>query len=139
MAHVSHVWVSPGKNSGRMEPRDAVQAIAGHGFDGCAHARPGTKRQVLFASLEHLEAVGVEPGRIRENMTVDGDDVHRWEIGQQVRVGEALFEITMVCDPCERMDAIRPGLRVELEGRRGMLARVLEDGRVAAGDAVELL
>ena len=59
-------------------------------------------------------------------------------IGQQVRVGGALFEITMVCDPCERMDAIRPGLQAELEGRRGMLARVLEDGRVAAGDTVEL-
>jgi MOSC domain-containing protein YiiM len=45
----------------------------------------------------------------------------------------------MVCDPCERMDAIRPGLQEELDGRRGMLARVLEGGRVAAGDAVKLL
>src|ERR671923_281871 len=109
------------------------------GLEGCAHARPDTKRQVLFASREHLDAVGVEPGRIRENFTVEGDDVHTWPVGQRVRAGGALFEITMVCDPCERMDAIRPGLRTELEGRRGMLARVVETGDVAVGDAVELL
>ena len=37
---------------------------------------------------------------IRENITVAGDDVEQWPVGQRVRAGEALFEITMVCDPC---------------------------------------
>jgi MOSC domain-containing protein YiiM len=122
-----------------MDARQTARAIEGHGLQGCAHARAGTKRQVLFASREHLDAVGVEPGRIRENFTVEDDDVHTWPIGQLVRAGGALFEITMVCDPCERMDAIRPGLRAELEGRRGMLARVLETGDVTAGDEIQLL
>jgi MOSC domain-containing protein YiiM len=45
----------------------------------------------------------------------------------------------MVCDPCERMDAIRPGLQAELEGKRGMLATVVVTGEVAAGDEIELL
>jgi MOSC domain-containing protein YiiM len=139
MASVENVWVSPAKNSGRMDARDRVQAIEGHGLEGCAHARPGTKRQVLFASREHLDALGVEPGRIRENFTVEGADVHEWPIGQQVRIGEALFEISMVCDPCERMEAIRPGLQAELEGKRGMLARVLETGDVEAGDEIQLV
>ena len=118
---------------------ERVRALADHGLEGCAHARPGGKRQVLFASSEHLEAVGVEPGRIRENFTVAGGDVQDWPVGQLVRVGTALFEVTMVCDPCERMDQIRPGLRGELEGRRGMLARVLESGDVALGDPLELI
>jgi MOSC domain-containing protein YiiM len=122
-----------------MDPHDRVRALADHGLEGCAHARPGGKRQVLFASSEHLEAVGVEPGRIRENLTVSGADVQAWPIGQRVRAGTAVFEITMVCDPCERMDAIRPGLRRELDGRRGMLARVVEQGEVAVGDSVELV
>ena len=39
----------------------------------------------------------------------------------------------------ERMEAIRPGLRHELEDRRGMLARVIEGGEVALGDPVEPL
>jgi MOSC domain-containing protein YiiM len=139
MAHVTGLWTSPAKNSGRMDARERVQAVEGHGLEGCAHARTGTKRQVLFASAEHLEAVGVEPGRIRENFTIEGADVHDWPVGQRVKIGSALFEITMVCDPCSRMDEIRPGLQSELQGRRGMLALVLESGEVAAGDEVHLL
>jgi MOSC domain-containing protein YiiM len=139
VATVGNVWVSPAKNSGRMDARDTTLAIAGRGLEGCAHARPGTKREVLFVSRQHLDALDLEPGRIRENFTVEGADVHEWPIGQQVRVGDALFEITMVCDPCERMEAIRPGLQEALDGRRGMLARVLETGDVAAGDVIELL
>lgn len=139
MARVAGLWTSPAKNSGRMEARDRVQAIEGHGLDGCAHARAGTKRQVLFASAGHLDDLGVEYGRIRENFTIEGADVHEWPVGQRLKVGAALFEITMVCDPCSRMDEIRPGLQAELEGRRGMLARVLETGEVAAGDEVKLL
>ena len=139
MATVSNVWVSPEKGSGRMDARERATALEGHGLEGCAHARPGTKRQVLFASTDHLRAVGVEPGRIRENFTVDGADVHRWPVGQRLRIGGAEFEITMVCDPCHKMDEIRPGLQEELIDRRGMLARVVTTGEVAPGDEIELL
>lgn len=139
MARVVGLWTSPAKGSGRMDPHESAQALADHGLAGCAHARPGTKRQVLFASAEHLDALGVEYGRIRENFTIEGDDVHRWPIGQRLRVGGAEFEITMVCDPCSRMDEIRPGLQAEIDGKRGMLARVVESGEVGAGDEVQLL
>jgi MOSC domain-containing protein YiiM len=37
------------------------------------------------------------------------------------------------------MDALRDGLRAELEGKRGMLAKIVESGEVAVGDPVELL
>jgi MOSC domain-containing protein YiiM len=37
------------------------------------------------------------------------------------------------------MDELRDGLRAELDGKRGMLARVVEDGEVAVGDELELL
>jgi MOSC domain-containing protein YiiM len=139
MASVAGLWTSPAKGSGRMDARESVPALEGHGLQGCAHARPGTKRQVLFASAEHLDALGVNYGRIRENFTIEGADVHEWPVGQQLRVGDALFEITMVCDPCSRMDEIRPGLQAELDGKRGMLARVVESGEVTNGDEVELL
>jgi MOSC domain-containing protein YiiM len=139
MATISGVWTSPGRNTAQSVPHERRQAIAGQGLDGCAHGNP-PKREVLFVSAEHLESVDVEPGAIRENLTVEGADVQQWPIGQRVRVGdEAVFEITMVCDPCARMDALREGLRAELDGKRGMLARVVESGEVAVGDSVELL
>jgi MOSC domain-containing protein YiiM len=138
MATVSGIWTSPARKSGRMDGHERRQAIAGQGMEGCAHANP-PRREVLFASREHLEAVGVDPGAIRENLTVDGTDVQQWPVGQRLRVGGAVFEITMVCDPCHRMDELRQGLRAELDGRRGMLARVVETGEVAIGDEIELL
>lgn len=107
------------------------------GVEGCAHANP-PQREVLLVSKEHLDAVGVAPGAIRENVTVEGVDVQQWPVGQRVRVGDALLEITMVCDPCHRMDELREGLRAELDGRRGMLAHVVQGGEIALGDAVEL-
>ncbi len=138
MATVSGLFTSPGRKSGVSTAHDRLRAVEGHGFEGCAHANP-PKREVLFASQEHLDGLELQPGTIRENVTVAGDDVERWPIGQRVRIGEAVFEITMVCDPCERMEALRPGLRERLEGKRGMLARVVEGGEVAVGDELSLL
>jgi MOSC domain-containing protein YiiM len=138
MATVLGLFISPGRGSGQSRPLDRARAVEGHGLEGCAHAQPPW-REVLFVSKEHLDAVGVEPGAIRENVTVDGSDVQAWPVGQRVRAGGAVFEVTMVCDPCHRMDELRPGLRAELEGRRGMLARVVEGGEIALGDTIELV
>src|SRR5689334_25393935 len=138
MTSVVGLWTSPARKSGRSDAHERIQAIEGFGLEGCAHANP-PKREVLFVSKEHLDSVNVEPGAIRENITVEGDDVQNWPVGQRVRVGEAEFEITMVCDPCHRMDELRDGLRAELDDKRGMLARVVESGEVAVGDDVQLL
>ena len=138
MASIVGVFTSPARKSGRSEPHERRQAIVGQGLEGCAHANP-PKREVLFVSKEHLDSVNVEPGAIRENITVEGMDVEQWPVGQRVRAGGAEFEITMVCDPCQRMEAIREGLRAELQGKRGMLARVVESGEVAVGDEVTLI
>ena len=113
-------------------------AIESGGLEGCAHANP-PRREVLLVSKQHLDALGLSPGAIRENVTVEGVDVHEWTVGQQVRVGEALFEITMVCDPCHRMDELRDGLRAQLHDKRGMLAHVVEGGSIALGDAIEVV
>jgi len=137
MATVVGLFTSPARKSGRSDTHERRRAIAGQGLEGCAHANP-PRREVLFVSKAHLDSVSVEPGAVRENITVDGDDVQQWPIGQRVRAGDAEFEITMVCDPCHRMDELRDGLRAELDGKRGMLARVVESGEVAVGDEIEL-
>ena len=138
MATVAGLFVSPARGSGVSTALERVTAVEGYGFEGCAHANP-PRREVLFVSEDHLRSVGVEPGAIRENITVAGTDVQAWPVGQRVRAGDAVFEITMVCDPCRKMDELRPGLRAELDDKRGMLARVVEGGEVSVGDQVELL
>ena len=138
MATVAGLFVSPARKSGRSEARERVLAIENQGFEGCAHGNP-PRREVLLASKQHLDDVGVEPGAIRENVTVEGADVQIWPVGQRVRVGEAVLEITMVCDPCHRMDELRHGLRAEIDGKRGMLAHIVKSGEIAIGDEIVLV
>ena len=122
-----------------MEELSEVQALGDIGFENCAHAQPASKRQVLLMDRETLEAMDLQPGMIRENITTDGLNVNGLPVGQQLRVGEARLEISMVCTPCDLMETIRPGLRKELWGRRGMLCRVLEGGLIRRGDSIEKL
>jgi len=121
-----------------MEELETAQVFENEGVEGCAHRRGG-KRNVLFVAAEDLESLGVPPGRVKENFTVRGADVMSWRVGQRLLVGDVEFEISMVCDPCDLMEEIRPGLQAELEGKRGMLAKVLKTGRVTQGDDVTLL
>ena len=96
-------------------------------------------RQVLLADQEALDEVGVEPGTIKENLTVEGLHAMGLPAGTRVRLGDsAVLEIMKICEPCFRMDEIRMGLKDELVGRRGMVARVVNGGSIAVGDRVRL-
>jgi MOSC domain-containing protein YiiM len=113
-----------------------TEAIENKGFNGCIHGRPNSKRQVLLMDRETLDKFGLLPGAIKENVTVSGMDFQALGVGQQLRIGESLLEITVPCDPCPRMDEIRMGLQEELRGQRGWLCRVIESGKIRKGDPV---
>ena len=138
MARVQNLFRAPKKRL-PMEELSEVRAVGDKGLEGCAHGRPGSKRQVLLMDRETLEAMDLQPGVIRENITTDGLNVNSLEVGQLLRIGEARLEISAVCTPCDQMEAIRPGLRKELWGRRGMLCRVLDGGTIRRGDLIEKL
>jgi len=138
MARVQNLFRAPKKHL-PMEELSEVRAVGDTGFEGCAHARLGRKRQVLLVDRETLEAMDLRPGIIRENITTDGLNVNSLPIGQVLRIGEARLEVSAICTPCDQMEAIRPGLRKELWGRRGMLCRVLDGGVIRLGDSIEKL
>lgn len=119
-----------------MEELQVADAVANLGLAGCAHARPGGKRQVLLVDKETLDAMGLQPGVIRENITTTGLNVNGLTPGERLRVGAALLEVSVVCTPCDQLEKIRPGLRRELYGRRGMLCRVIEGGIIRPGDSI---
>ena len=120
-----------------MEELPEVRVLEDFGFEGCAHAQPGGKRQVLLVDRETLEVMDLKPGIVRENITTEGLNVNGLEIGQVLRVGEVQIEVSAVCTPCDQMERIRPGLRKELWGRRGMLCRVVAGGVIRPGDSIE--
>jgi MOSC domain-containing protein YiiM len=137
MAELVGIWRSP-KRREPMEPLESARVFENEGVEGCAHRRGG-KRNVLFVAVEDLDALGVAPGAVKENFTVRGAELMKWPIGQRLAIGDAEFEVSMVCDPCDLMETIRPGLLAEIDGRRGMLARVLKSGQVTVGDPIVVL
>lgn len=103
------------------------------------------RRQVTLVHADDWAAACAEAGAVlgwaerRCDLLVEGDALPM-EVGALLRIGTCLVEITGECDPCIRMDALHPGLRDALTPawRGGRLARVVEEGAVAIGDAVEL-
>jgi MOSC domain-containing protein YiiM len=136
MARVMHLFRAPKRRS-PMEELAEVRVVSHSGFEGCTHARAGSQRQVLLVDRETLDAMELAPGILRENITTDGINVNGLAPGQVLQVGEARLEVSAVCGPCDLMEKIRPGLRRELYGRRGMLCRVIEGGIIRRGDPIE--
>jgi len=137
-ARIVSIQLCPGHRL-PMRPVDSATLITGVGIDGDKHAQAASLRQVLVVDKEALDAVGVDPGTIKENLTVEGLQVMALPPGTRLRIGsEATLEITKICEPCFRMDEIRIGLKDELEGRRGMVARVAHGGVIRVGDPVAI-
>jgi MOSC domain-containing protein YiiM len=120
-----------------MREFEEVFAAENKGFAECIHGRRGSTRQVLVMDFETLEEFGIAPGRVRENITTRGLALEKLSLGQRLRAGDALLEVTKPCTPCHQMDEIRHGLQEAMRGRRGLLCRVIEAGRIRRGDRVE--
>jgi MOSC domain-containing protein YiiM len=137
MAKILHIFRAPKKRL-PMEELEEVRVITNVGLEGCAHARPGGgPRQVLLVDRETLEAMDLRPGIVRENITTDGIDVNSLAQNQVLRIGEVRLQVSEICHPCDQLEKIRPGLRREMRGRRGMLCQVLESGTIRTGDTIE--
>lgn len=137
------VWI--GVRPARRAPvvaLQAVAAIAGAGLEGDRYAHDG-KRQVTLIQAEHLPAVAalagadrVDPADLRRNIVVAGVNLLALK-GRRFRVGTALLEHTGPCEPCSRMEeALGPGGYNAMRGHGGITARIVESGRIAAGDAL---
>ena len=121
-------------------PSDPVQeatAISGLGLEGDRSAYEGNTRQVLFVDKEILDEAGLVPGQVKENITVTGMNVSQVQPGQVFTIGDSVtLEAVGDCEACGKMDAIRMGLMDEIQGKRGMLAKVINGGSIKVGDSV---
>ncbi len=121
-------------------PSDPVQeatAISGLGLEGDRSAYEGNLRQVLFVDKEILDGAGLAPGQVKENITVTGLNVAETKPGQIFTIGDSItLEAVGDCEACSKMDAIRLGLKDQLQGKRGMLAKVINGGSIKIGDSI---
>ena len=134
--HIARVKGTPS------DPVDTARAVAAEGLEGDRSRNPRNLRQVLVMDQETLTHYGLQPGQVKENITVTGLDLAQAKQGNVFFIGSpddpVTLEVTGDCEPCQKMDAITPGLRAELQGRRGILTVVLQGGDIAVGDPIRL-
>jgi uncharacterized protein YjiS (DUF1127 family) len=142
---VVSLQVVPGNHA---EPRFVEEAtpIVGGGLQGDWHRKRGG-RALLLMDAGDLRDMGLSPGDLREQITIDLPGLMELEAGARLRVGPAVVEITKPCEPCTHIgehvgvDDVE-AFRDHLRGRRGMLARFLEvdaEAVIRVGDTVEVL
>ncbi|HUK18487.1 MAG TPA: MOSC domain-containing protein [Bryobacteraceae bacterium] len=156
---IIQVSISPGG----LPKRPIVEGwISPLGLEGDGHAHPqfhgGPKKAILIVAAEvvdELKALGypVFYGALGENLTTRGLDVRNLRIGDQLRAGGSLLEITQTRVPCSALDIYGESLRREIWdkqmktgdyhsprwGMSGFMASVVEPGPVRPGDIISVV
>ena len=131
--HIARVKETPS------DPVQEANALSGMGLEGDRSCRADNVRQVLFMDNETLDRLDLKPGQIKENITTSGVDLTLAKAGQVFFIGDQVtMEVVGECEACGKMDVIRPGLREGLNGRRGMLAMVINGGPIKVGDSIRI-
>ena len=125
------------------ENQGAARFIAGYGLDGDAHAGDW-HRQVSLLSADEIAAfnargAAVEPGAFGENLVVEGIGFRTLPVGTLLRCGDVLLEVTQIGKACHHHCAIFHKMGDCVMPREGIFARVLEGGRIAAGDEMTVV
>ncbi len=127
-----------------MKPVSEATARVGGGLEGDSHAAR-SKRAVTVVDRSTHDAVGVKPGDLREQITVEGlPDLGALAEGTQLRIGAITLRVNGPCDPCEHIGEMNGAdpkeFRARLEGRRGLVCRVVTaGGPVQVGDKVSVM
>jgi MOSC domain-containing protein YiiM len=136
--------------------------IAPLGIEGDLHAHPGIhggpRQAILLIAAEVVEELQrrgypVSPGSLGENLTTRGIDVHNLRLGDRLRAGAAVLEITQPRGPCSALDIYGPNIKQELYdqqvkaldytsprwGMSGFYLSVVEPGPIAPGDIIAIV
>ena len=143
------------------------RAIAGGlitplGIEGDLHAHPsihgGPRKAILIIASEIVDELTARGyplfyGALGENLTTRGIRMRDLRVGDQIRAGGALLEITQPRGPCTALDFYGESLKSEIYdarvkaldytsphwGMSGMYTRVLTPGPVESGDTIEVV
>jgi MOSC domain-containing protein YiiM len=138
-----------------MNAADAVEAIAGAGLSGDRYAvhvgfwqATDACQVTLIGTPDLAWAARRAPedqrdrlarGHHRRNLVVDGLRAQAL-LGKRFRIGKAVFAYRKPRPPCGYLDRIEgSGLCRALGRRSGICIDVIEGGRLAVGDAVEII
>lgn len=115
------------------------------GLDKAVYAYPS--EHYAFWAAQRLAALEREeplpPGSMGENLTLQGLLEREVWVGDRLRIGSAVLQVTEPRRPCykfaAKMGFSRAVKTMVQSGYTGFYLRVIEEGEIAAGDAVTLV
>jgi MOSC domain-containing protein YiiM len=120
----------------RKKPLESVDRIdfTTNGIKGNTTCMP--LRQVLILPTVVLKEFNLQAADLRENITVDFDDLHSLPSGTILEIGTAIIRLTFHCEPCSMLkDKVNPRL---IRHKRGYLGKFLNDGFIRTGDLIKI-
>ena len=142
MSKVLAICISKHKGTLKNEVSEA-NFIEEFGIEGDAHAGK-SHRQVSLLAFEKIDDFrnkggNVDFGAFGENLVVDGIELHKLPVGQQLQVGEVLLEVTQIGKECHDKCAIYYQVGECIMPKNGIFTRVLKGGKVKVGDQCTLI
>ena len=142
MSKVLAICISKHKGTLKNEVSEA-NFIEEFGIEGDAHAGKW-HRQVSLLAFERIDDFrnkggNVDFGAFGENLVVDGIELHKLPVGQQLQVGEVLLEVTQIGKECHDKCAIYYQVGECIMPKNGIFTRVLKGGKVKVGDQCTLI
>ena len=142
MSKVLAICISKHKGTLKNEVSEA-NFIEEFGIEGDAHAGKW-HRQVSLLAFEKIDDFrnkggNVDFGAFGENLVVDGIELHKLPVGQQLQVGEVLLEVTQIGKECHDKCAIYYQVGECIMPKNGIFTRVLKGGKVKVGDQCNLI
>lgn len=145
-------------------PKTAIAegAVTTLGIEGDLHSHPqihgGTQKAILLVAAEVIDELTARGyplfyGALGENLTTRGIDVRKLRIGDRLRAGGAVIEITKPRGPCSALDVYGASLKTEIYdagvkaldpasphwGMCGWYAAVAEPGVVRPEDIIAVV
>ncbi len=125
---------------GPMLALDQVEVSKAAGVAGDTRGRPGQRQVTVLSAQAWLEACAIAGTDLswlarRANLLIDGLDL-RLSSGSVLLLGDEIeLLVTGELDPCARMDAVAPGLKLALtdDWRGGVTCRVQRGGLLTVG------
>lgn len=115
-----------------------------HGIVGDAHAGDWHRQVSLLAdeSVDTMRAacpIELDAGIFAENINTRGIELKALPVGTHLRVGETELEVTQIGKQCHNDCAIKKATGKCVMPTEGIFAVVVKEGRVRAGDEIEVL
>ncbi|MFN7160334.1 MAG: MOSC domain-containing protein [Candidatus Gracilibacteria bacterium] len=95
-----------------------------------------TLRQILILPSETIHDFSLQPGDLKENIIIEGYDIHSLPSGTVLQIGDVKVRLTIHCEPCYVIkDKVNIG---SIMHRRGVLGTLLNEGSIQIGDEVQI-